>query len=288
MIEYDIEYNVNLKKYNSYGIGGSAKYLIRPRYIEELQKLLNFLKKENIPFYILGGGTNVVLPDEDFDGAIIKLDHLDTFYLSEDYVYAASGLSLSLFIKKLIDNNYVNLAPLYGIPGTLGGALVGNAGSFGKSLYEDVLNVLILEDDEIKLVKKENIKYSYRHTEFKNSNKIILGASFKLEKGDKEESLRQIKENLKFRNEKQPLEYKNAGSVFKNPEGLSAGKIIEDCNLKGYNVNDAYVSNKHANFFINVKNATGSDIRKLIEDVKKKVKDEKNIDLEMEQIIIKW
>ncbi len=288
MSEYDIEYNVNLKKYNSYGIGGIAKYLIRPRSIDELRNILKLLKKENISYYILGGGTNVVLPDEDFDGAIIKLDHIDTFYLGDDYVYAAAGLNLNLFIKKLIDNNYVNLMSLYGIPGTLGGALIGNAGSFGKNLYDDVLNVLVLEDNIIKLVKKENINYSYRHTEFKNSDKIILGASFKLEKGNKEEALNQIKENMNFRKEKQPLEYKNAGSVFKNPEGISAGKVIEDCDLKGYNVNDAYVSNKHANFFVNVKDASSNDIKTLIEDVKNIVKKEKDIDLEMEQIIVKW
>ena len=138
------------------------------------------------------------------------------------------------------------------------------------------------------LINKTNIKYEYRNTEFKNSNIIIIGAIFKLEKGDTKKAWDNIKENLEKRKNNQPLEYPSAGSVFKNPNGLSAGKLIDECNLKNISVGGAKVSNKHANFIINENNATSKDIKDLINKVKEEVKNQKNIDLELEQIIVKW
>lgn len=289
MQNWEIEYDIDLKKYNTYGIGKKAKYLIKPRSYLELQNILVDLKKQNIAWYIFGSGSNVILPDEDFNGAIIKLDNLNKWQIDGDFVYAEAGINLNELIKKLIDLNYVNLAPLYGIPGTLGGALVGNAGSFKKEIYDDVLSVTVLEDGMIKTINKNNIKYSTRQTEFKNnSNIIVLGATIKIQSGDKEEAWERIKANLQKRKEMQPLEYKNAGSVFKNPSTDAAGHIIDVCGLKGLKVNDAMVSLKHANFIINLKNASSRDIIELIDLVKKEVKKQKNIDLELEQVIVKW
>lgn len=288
MKDWEIEKNVDLKKYNTYGIGGKAKYLIRPKTIEELIQIIDYSNDHSIPFIVIGGGSNIIIPDSDYEGIIIKLDYLNYFNVNNDVVFLGAGLNLTGAVSKLINLGYVNFTSLYGIPGTLGGAIIGNAGAYNYSIFDDLLSVLVLDNGVITLINKSNIEYGYRYTEFKNSKKIILGATFKLQKGDKEKALETIKENMQKRREKQPLDYKNAGSVFKNPEGMAAGKIIEDLGLKKLKVNDAMVSDKHANFIINLKNAKSSDIISLIELIKEKAKKEKNIDLELEQVIFKW
>ena len=282
------EENIDLKKYNTYHIGGIAKYLYKPSNIIELKELLEKLNKDNTKYYILGGGSNVILPDENFDGAIIKLDKLNEFKIDGNFVYVGSGLSLNEFIKKTLDNGYVNFDSLFGIPGSIGGAIIGNAGANNKCIFDELISVLILDNGYTKLISKENIKYEYRNTSLKNSNKIIIGAVFKLEKGNVKESWDNIKINLEKRRNSQPLEYPSAGSVFKNPDKTSAGKLIDECGLKNTKKGGARISDKHANFIINENNAKSSDIIYLIDLIKKEIKKEKNIDLELEQIIVKW
>ncbi len=282
------EENVDLKKLNTYRIGGTAKYLIKPSDMEELKNTIKELNEKNMKYYVLGGGTNVILPDKDFDGAIIKLDKLNAFLIKDSCVYAGSGLSLNEFIKKCLDEGYTNFSNLYGIPGSLGGAIIGNAGANGSEMFDDLCAVLVYNEGLIKLINKENINYEYRNTEFKNSNVIIIGAIFKLIPGNVDESWQMIKENLEKRKNTQPLEYPSAGSVFKNPKGSSAGKLIDECNLKEKTIGGAKVSKKHANFIINENNATSYDIITLINEIKEEVKKQKNVDLELEQVIVKW
>lgn len=282
------EENVDLKKLNTYRIGGTAKYLIKPSDMEELKNTIKELNEKNMKYYVLGGGTNVILPDKDFDGAIIKLDKLNAFLIKDSCVYAGSGLSLNEFIKKCLDEGYTNFSNLYGIPGSLGGAIIGNAGANGSEMFDDLCAVLVYNEGLIKLINKENINYEYRNTEFKNSNAIIIGAIFKLIPGNVDESWQMIKENIEKRKNTQPLEYPSAGSVFKNPKGSSAGKLIDECNLKEKTIGGAKVSKKHANFIINENNATSYDIITLINEIKEEVKKQKNVDLELEQVIVKW
>ncbi len=288
MKEFIVDYDIDLKKYNTYRIGGKAKYLIKPNDVFDVVDLIDDLNKNNIKYYVLGGGSNVILPDEDFDGAIIKLDKINDFYLKDDLLFAGAGLSLNSVVKKTLDYEFVNLANLFGIPGTLGGAIIGNAGAYGMCIFDFLVSVLIYQDGAIKLINKENINYSYRYTEFKNANLIVLGGVFKLQKGDASKAWDTINKNLELRKSKQPLEYPSAGSVFKNPEGQSAGFLIEKSGLKGYKVNDAQVSLKHANFIINLQNAKSCDIKKLINIIKEKVKSESGTLLELEQIIVEW
>lgn len=282
-----IKENVNLTNYNTYKINTTCKYLVEPSNNDELVACLNWLKDNNIPYHVIGGGSNIILPDEEFDGAILKLNIKD-YYVDESLVFGGAGLSLNEFINHTLDNGFVSLTNLYGIPGTLGGAIYGNAGAMGVDIFTCLESILVYIDDDVTLVKKNDIKYGYRNTEFKENNWLILGALFKLEKGDVSKAREVIRRNLESRRDKQPLEYPNAGSVFKNPQGESAGKLIEDCNLKGVSVNDAEVSSKHANFIINKGHAKSEDIIKLIENVRKEVKVKTNIDLELEQIIMKW
>ena len=285
-----IKENVNLKNLNTYGIGGIAKYVFYPSSIDELISKLKDLKEHNEKYYILGSGSNVILPDSDFDGTIIKLDNLNTLEIKDDFAYADAGILLISFIKKTLDDGYTNLVNLYGIPGTLGGAIVGNAGSFKSCIFDFIESIKVLDSNfNILELKKEDIKYSARTTDIRRNNYIVISAKIKLEKGSVEEAKELILEHNEFRKNNQPLEYKNAGSVFKNPENLSAGYLVDHIlNMKDVSIGGASISSKHANFIINKNNATSSDIISLIEMVKKRAKEEQNIDLELEQIIVKW
>lgn len=280
--------NASLINYNTYGIETSCKYLVKPNSIDNLIKLLEYIKNNNIEYYILGKGSNVILPDTSFDGVIISLEYLNKLNIDNEIVTAECGIVLASFIMECVNNNLKGLEYLALIPGTLGGALYGNAGVKDHEIYDNLISIEVIRDNKLTLLKKEEIDVNYRHTMFKENNDILVRATFKLEKGNIEELKEAIKENRLKRLETQPLEFKNAGSVFRNPEGEAAGRLIDSIGLKGYRVGDAEVSSKHANFIINTGNATGSDIRKLIDIIKEKVYDEYKIELELEQIIIDW
>ncbi len=281
--------SVDLKKYNTYGIGGIAKYLISPSNVDDLECLLKYLNEQNTFWYILGGGSNVILPDEDFDGVIIRLDKLDEFSIDGDIITAGAGISLGKFVKNMLDNGFTNYGALSGIPGLLGGAIIGNAGAYGVSVFDYLISVTIMDDlGNIRVLEKPDINYDYRYTEFKGGKNIIVAATFQGIRGDVAEELEKISDNMAKRRSTQPLEYKNAGSVFKNPPGASAGYLIEHAGLKGISVGGAKVSEKHANFIINYNNATSNDIKKLIDIIKGEVKKKFNEELELEQVIVKW
>lgn len=281
--------NVSLKDYNTYKIGGIAKYIVKPDSIDNLIKLINYLNEENIRYIVLGKGSNVILPDEDFDGVIILLDNLKKVVINNDIVEAEVGISLGAFIMDLINKNLGGLENLCGIPGTLGGAIVGNAGCYGSLISDNLIDVTYLEEGIVKTITKEECKFSYRDSIFKkDKNKVVLSCRFKLVESNKDVMLESVKEHTLKRKNSQPLEYPNAGSVFRNPDNIAAGKLIEDLGLKDYNINGAYVSNKHANFIINKDNAKSADIISLINYIKDKVKEEYGIELILEQEIVKY
>ena len=281
--------NVDLKKYNTYGIGGIAKYMVFPSSEEKLVKLLDYIKNEKMSWYILGGGSNVIIPDEDYVGVIINLKELNNYEFDKDVINVESGISLGKLVNVMLDAGYTNLSPLMGIPGLLGGAIIGNAGAYGTSIFDYIISVKFIDEDgNIKELNKEEIKYDYRWTEFKEKKVIVLSAKIKCINGNVAEAKEKIKENLEKRRKSQPLEYKNAGSVFRNPPSHAAGYLIEHSGLKGITVGGAMVSEKHANFIINFNNATSRDIIKLVELIKSKVKDVYNVELELEQVKVNW
>lgn len=281
--------NVDLKKYNTYGIGGHAKYLIKPDTIKHLQDLLKYLNTKKMPWYILGGGSNVIIPDEDFAGVIIKLDKLNKIDFNKDIIKVEAGISLGNFVNDLLNEGYTNFSNLMGIPGSLGGAILGNAGAYNTSIFDDLITVLVMDSSGvIKEYAKEDIQYDYRYTEFKGKKNLIVAAKFKGIKGDVALAREKISENLQKRKNTQPLEYKNAGSVFKNPVKYSAGYLIEHAGLKGLTVGGAKVSEKHANFIINFDNAKSRDIIDLIAVIKRAVEKNFDISLDLEQVIVKW
>lgn len=281
--------NESLKKYNTYKIGGKAKYLIKPYNISSLKKFLQYLNNKKIKYLLLGKGSNVILPDENYNGVVILLDKLNKIEIKDNLVSVEAGTILNDLINKCINNNLGGLENLYGIPGTVGGAIVGNAGCNKSEISDNLIEITYLKNGNIITKNKKDCLFEYRKSEFKNKDDIIiLSAKFLLEYKDKEDMKQTIKNNIIKRKENQPLEYPNAGSVFKNPINNSAGKLIDKAGLKNYNVGGAFISDKHANFIINKNCATSKDILNLIEYVKKEILKKYNINLELEQIIIKY
>lgn len=284
-----VKENVNLVNYNTYRVSVFTKYLVEVYSEEDLKNLINYLKTNNTSYYVLGNGSNVVLPEEDFDGVIIKLNNLNKIIIDDDEVTVGAGVMLPKLVNETVNNCLTGLEWASGIPGTVGGAIVGNAGAYLSDIFSSLISVKVLDNGEVKEIKKSEIKYDYRYTSFKdNKDMIILSAKLKLEKGNIDESLMLIKKRRERRLESQPLEYPSAGSTFRNPENDYAGRLIEECGLKGKTFGGAMVSEKHANFIINYNNATPSDIRGLIKLVHDTVLEKTGIDLIVEQELIEW
>ena len=188
-----------------------------------------------------------------------------------------------------MDHNLTGLEWAINIPGTVGGSIVGNAGAYNKEIFDSLVEIKVLDENfEIKKIKKEEIKHSYRHTDLKGKPWIIIEATFIAEKGNKEKSMELVRDRQERRNASQPLDMPSAGSVFRNPLNDHAGRLIEAAGLKGKSIGGAMVSKKHANFIVNTGNATSNDIKNLIELVHTQVKEKFNVDLVLEQEIIDW
>ena len=287
MNEYGIVYeNVDLKKYTTLGVGGIAKYLIEVTNENNFVSLIKYLKENKIKYYILGNGSNVILDDSFFDGAIIRVNKLNKLEINDNLVTASCGVKLGLLNNVALQNGLVSLYFASLIPGEVGSSVMGNAGCYNHSLMEYVQSVKVLNENGVVIIPKSEIEYGYRYTSLKGN--IILSVTFKLEKGEPLETLKLIKENNDKRLATQPLNEKNVGSIFKNPEGYSAGKLIDDLGLKGYNIGDAYVSEKHANFIVNKGHATYLEVLELINYIKLKVFEHYKISLEVEPIIVCW
>lgn len=285
-----IEKDISLSTLTTYKTGGIAKLVVYPNNINNLKQMLKLIHKYNIKYFILGKGSNTLFSDKEFNGVIIKLDKLNNFKIKQTEIYVESGMILSKLVQASVKNELTGLEFAIGIPGTIGGAIYMNAGAYGNNMSDIVKSVIVLNEKfQIKEIPLEKLKFDYRYSIFQdNKNLICVAANIKLEHGNHDEIASKIKENLLKRKNSQPLEYPSAGSVFRNPEGNYAGKIIEELGLKGKNIGGAEISTKHANFIINKNNASSSDILKLIKLVQKEVKDKYKIDLKLEQQLVNW
>lgn len=281
-------YDCDLYEYNTYKVKSTCKALVFPSDLDNLIKLLKYLKDNKIPYKVLGHGSNVIFANKYIDKVLIKLDNLSSYSISDDILTIESGAYMPKAVNYCIENEYSGLEWAYSIPGTVGGNIFNNAGAYNSQIFDNIIDVTVLDEHaSVVTLKKEDLTYGYRTSFFKENNKyIIVGARFSLQKGNKEQMRQYVLDNMNKRKEGTPLEYPNAGSVFRNPEGLYAGKLIEDAGLKGYSINDALVSEKHANFIINKGKCTGEDIVKLISYIQDKVKKEFNVELILEQEII--
>lgn len=287
-----VEENGSLKNLNTYHIAGKAKYLVSPNSINDLIQIIKIIKENDLQYFVLGNGSNIVLNDREYNGVIIRLNQLNGIEIHPqlNMAYAEAGAMLPKLVQEAVNNSLMGLEFAAGIPGTIGGSIYGNAGAYNSCILDYVTSVTVLDEDlNVKVIEHENITYSYRTSMFKEEKKyIILAAKFFLKEGDQSNSLNIIEDRRQRRIASQPLEYPSAGSVFRNPEGDFAGRLIESCDLKGYRIGGAEVSSKHANFIINVNNATGKDIYTLIKHVHDTVLEKTNVDLHIEQEFIDW
>ena len=277
--------HVNLKKYTTYKAGGEALCLVIPKDTSSLIKLLEYIKKNEVKYKILGNGSNLIFSDTLYDGILIKLDEFNDLKIEDTKVTVGAGYSLIKLSLKTASLGLSGLEFAAGIPGTIGGAVYMNAGAYNSDMGYVVKKIKVLTPDlEIITMENKDCDFHYR-TSFlmKNKGFICLEAIILLQKGKKEEILDIIKDRKERRLLSQPLEYPSAGSVFRNPTGDYAGRLIEAVGMKGKRIGDAMVSEKHANFIINVGHAKGDDIKQLILEIQKCVKQEYGIELKVEQ-----
>ena len=275
-----------MSMHTSFKVGGKADIFVKAYSLEEIKSVLNISKENNIPIFVLGNGTNLLVKDEGFRGIVLQVK-LEDIVINENEVVVGSGVKNAVLSKKLKDNSLSGFEFASGIPGTIGGAIKMNAGAYGGEMKDIVNEVTYLDyDGNTHTINNSECEFSYRHSKFFDEKAIILQAKLNLEKGNKSEIENKVKDLLEQRKEKQPLEYPNAGSTFKRGEGFITAKLIDECGLKGYSVGGAQVSEKHAGFIVNKNNATASDILELIEYVQKKVKEKTEEDIKLEIEVI--
>lgn len=283
-IDSIIKYDEPLKNHTSIRIGGPADVFCSPGNIEDLKKVVSISKEYNIPFWVLGNGTNLLILDNGIRGLVINLNKgFKKTIFSDKIVKVGAGVSLVYLSKIALNRELSGLEFACNIPGTLGGAIINNAGFKGNFIAGVVQNVTFLTgENKIERTSKSNLNFNYRESNLKGKSVIILEATLQLKKGNKEEIESKIKENIKIRETKQPLHKLNAGSIFKNPPGYYAGELIEKVGAKGLSRGKAEVSTRHANFIINNGGASARDILYLIEEIEKRVKKNFGIKLERE------
>lgn len=282
----NLKMNVPLANYVTMRVGGNAHFFVEPQKISELIKIVKYCIKQKINYFILGNGSNVIFPDRGFDGIVICTKKLNKINVKKNIVKVECGANLYVLNKFLINNALSGMEFTYGIPGTVGGAVCMNAGAYGFEMKDIIQKVMYFDGKKIKTKNIANLDFSYRNSYFKKNNFIVLKVWLKLNKKNILDVQNLCMQNFKKRQISQPLEFANSGSIFKKVNGISAGKIIDDIGLKGKKCGGAQVSTLHANFIINKNNATSQDVKNLIDEIKKEVKEKAGISLEEEVIII--
>lgn len=284
----DVKFSEPLCNYTTFKIGGNAKMLIEISDSRALCELVKAAQENEVKYMILGKGSNLLFDDLGFNGVIFHLGSLfSKVTVSENTITAQAGASLISVCRAALDSSLSGLEFAYGIPGSVGGAVYMNAGAYGSEIKDVLVSCKVLAGDgSINTIYKNDMDMSYRHSIFQSGRDVILSAEFVLDDTrSKDEIGAKMNELMGRRKEKQPLEYPNAGSTFKRPEGFYAGKLIEESGLKGFTVGKAQVSKKHSGFVINLGGATFKDVTQLISEVQKKVKADSGQLLECEVLI---
>lgn len=273
-----------MKRHTTFRIGGPADFFLLPSMVDEVRGILEICREEELPYFILGNGSNLLVSDKGYRGVIIQLyRNFSNISVEGNEICASSGALLSQIAAAARNASLTGFEFAGGIPGTLGGAVFMNAGAYGGEL-KDVLKeaVVMTEQGEILTLPVEKLDMGYRTSRIKKAGYLVLEARLVLEQGDMDKIRDITKDLTEKRVSKQPLEYPSAGSTFKRPEGYFAGKLIMDAGLRGYQVGDAQVSEKHCGFVINKGNATAADVLTLIENVREKVQEQFGVTLEPE------
>lgn len=278
--------NVSLKNYTTFKIGGRAKYFFVARTKLNLIKAMQEAKKLGLPFFVLGGGSNVLISDKEYEGLVIQVKN-QKVKIKNDCIFIEVGMTLARLVRLASKNNLTGLEWAAGIPGTVGGAIYGNAGAFSKSMKNIVKQVEIfdIKKNKIRKLTNKNCQFGYRSSVFKRKpHLIILSCEIKLQKGDRQEIKKEMQEYLDYRAAFHPRD-PSAGSIFTNPKGFSARELIDVCGLKGKKINGAQISKVHSNFIINCNGASSQSVLKLIDLIKKEVK--KKFKIKLKEEIIK-
>ena len=273
-----------MKKHTTFRIGGPADYFVTPESKEEIQAIVELCKKEEIPYSVIGNGSNLLVGDKGYRGVILQIfKKMNQIRVEENKIYAGAGALLSKIAATALSESLTGFEFAAGIPGTLGGAVRMNAGAYGGEMKDVLKSVTVLTDKgEVKTLAKEELELGYRTSVIAKKGYIVLEAVLELQKGEKEK-IQAVMDDLKERRvTKQPLEYPSAGSTFKRPEGYFAGKLIQDAGLRGFQVGGAQVSEKHCGFVINKDQATASDVMNLMNQVSDKVYEEFGVRLQPE------
>ena len=264
-------------------MGGEIAHYIEPYNIDDLKIIINYLKTNRIPFKVIGNGSNLICGTSRYEGVVISLKHFDNYEITNNCIYAEAGILVPYLVSVMLNNNLKGLEFASGIPGSVGGLVYMNAGAYRKEMADVIKSVIVLKDDEIVTMNKDELKFAYRYSIFQeHPHWLIIAANFELEYGDKEETKAIIADRAERRRTSQPTDKLSAGSCFRNPDNEFAWKLIDGIGYRGKNINGVEVSNKHSNFIINVDNGKGEDYLKLALDIQKKVKEKYNIKLIME------
>lgn len=273
-----------MKKHTTFRVGGSADYFVMPETTEGVKQVVALCKKESLPYYILGNGSNLLVGDKGYRGVIIQIyKQMNQIIVDGDKICAQAGALLSKVGSEALEAELTGFEFAAGIPGTVGGAVVMNAGAYGGEMKDILLSATVLtQDGDILKLTNEELELGYRTSVIAKKDYVVLEAEYQLQRGDKV-AIRAKMDELKLqRVTKQPLEYPSAGSTFKRPEGYFAGKLIQDAGLRGFQVGGAQISEKHCGFVINKDNATAADIVELMNQVSEKVFQKFGVTLEPE------
>lgn len=278
--EKNIKINVEMKNHTSFKVGGPVDVLVTPEKYDEIVDILKICKKINIPYFIIGNGSNLLVKDGGIRGIAIKLSKLSKITTYGNKIKAQSGASITAVSIAAREATLSGLEFACGIPGSVGGSIAMNAGAYGGEIAHVLESAIVVDENgQIKTLNNKELELGYRASAVTKHNYVVLEGTFSLKNQKYENIKKRMDELMQARREKQPLEYPSAGSTFKRPEGFYAGKLIEDSGLKGTNVGDAEVSVKHSGFIINKGNATAKDILDLIEKVQNTVKKKYNVEL---------
>ncbi len=280
----DILLDVPMKNHTSFKIGGNADIFIEPSSVEEIIEIIKLSNKYNVPYYIIGNGSNLLISDKGIRGVVLKtFNCLNNVEVFQNIIESQSGALLSKTANLALNNGLKGLEFASGIPGTLGGAIVMNAGAYSGEMKDVIIETKYIDEDgEICKVVGDQHQFGYRTSIFQGTKKFIISSKFQLEYGDPVDIKAKMQELNQRRRDKQPLEFPSAGSVFRRPEGYYAGKLIEDSDLKGYKLGGATVSTKHCGFIVNTGEATAQDVLDLIEHIQKTVKQKFDVELKTE------
>ena len=283
----DIKIDEKLSEYVNFKVGGPADILLIPNSKEQVIKSIKICKENNIPFYLIGNGSNILVRDGGFRGVVLSLKNVKNIYVDGEKIEAECGVMLKEISDKAIENSLTGFEFACGIPGTIGGAVFMNAGAYDGEISKVIESAEVIDENcNIIRLSREELDFGYRSSLVMKKGYTVLSAVFKLEKGQVKTIKELIEDLTNKRESKQPLEYPSAGSTFKRPTGYFAGKLIQDAGLKGYSIGGAAVSEKHSGFVINKGNATAKDITDLIKHIQDEVKKQFGVDLHPEVRII--